>query len=130
MSLNPYNIDELKKSFDYLVQRNCEVQEDIRTALNLKDYWEVVKYINKFIKEVDEYKNYALYTAQEYRKMANLENQNISFNAKKTIKIKTSYLGVENNMLKKYIKECKSKIILLLIKTSFQNIFGKLVTSE
>ena len=111
MSPNPNNINELKESFDYLVQRNYEAQEDIRMALGSEDYWKVVKTINKFIREIDEYIKCALNMAQEYRKIANYENQNISFMDKKMAEnIKTAHLEVENNMLKKYIKECKSKI--------------------
>ena len=59
--------------------------------------------------------------AQEYRKIANYENHNIFFMDKKMVeKIKTAHLEVENNMLKKYINECKIKIKLLFFKGTTQ----------
>ena len=130
MSLNPNNIDELKKSFDYLVQRNYEVQEDIRMALSSEDYWKAVITINKFIKEIDKFIIIALDMAQEYKKTANYENKNICLKAKKmSKKIKTAHLEVEKNMLRKHIKENKSKIKLSLLKNKSQNKLGILVTS-
>jgi hypothetical protein len=131
MSLNPYNINELKKSFDYLVQRNHEVQEDIRITLGSEDYLKAVKTIDKFIKEIDKFIKLALDMAQEFRKTANYENKNICLKAEKMAKkIKIAHLEVEKNMLKKHIKENKSKFKLSLLKSTSQNILGILVTSK
>jgi hypothetical protein len=131
MSLNPNNINELKKSFDHLVQRNYEVQEDIRITLSSEDYWKAVKTINRFIKEIDKFIKLSLDMAQEFRKSANYENKNICLKAEKMAKkIKKAHLEVEKNMLKKHIKENKSKIKLSLLKSRSQNILGILVTSE
>jgi hypothetical protein len=131
MSLNPNNINELKDSFDYLLQRNYEVQEDIRMALRSDDYWKVVKTINIFIKEINKFIKTTIDMAQEYKKTANYENKSICFKAEKMAKrIKKAHLEVEKNMLKKYIKENKSKIKLSLLKNESQNILGILVTSE
>jgi len=131
MSLNPYNINELKKSFDYLVQRNYEVQEDIRITLGSEDYWKAVKTINKFINEIDKFIKLALDMAQEFRKTAHFENNNICLKAEKMAKkIKTTHLEVEKNILKKHIKENKSKFKLSLLKSTSQNILGIVLTSE
>jgi hypothetical protein len=99
------SINELRESFDHLVQRNYEVQEDIRITLSSEDYWKAVKIINKFIKEIDKFIKLALDMAQGFRKKANYENNNICLKAEKMAKkIKTAHLEVEKNMLKKAYK--------------------------
>ena len=131
MSPNPNDFNELKESYYYLVQRNYEVQKDIRIGLSSKDYWKSVKTINNFIKEIDKFIKLALDMAQEFRKSANYENKNICLKAEKMAKkIKKAHLEVEKNMLKKHIKENKSKIKLSLLKSRSQNILGILVSSE
>ena len=106
MSLKPNNIDDLKKSFDYLVQRNYEVQDDVNAAIRLEDYLSAVKVIDDFKKTVDDFIKTALNMAQKFRDKANDENTSICLKAEKMAKhIKTAHLEVEENMLRKYIKK-------------------------
>jgi hypothetical protein len=78
------------------VQRNHEVQEDIRITLGSEDYLKAVKTIDKFIKEIDKFIKLALDMAQEFRKTVNYENKNICLKAEKMAKkIKIAHLEVE-----------------------------------
>jgi thioredoxin-like negative regulator of GroEL len=106
MSLNPNNINELKKSFDHLVQRNYEVQGDVKAALESEDYLIAVNIISNYVKMVDEFTKITLNMAQNYKEKADDENASACSKIVKMAEhIKTAHLEVEKNILKKYIKK-------------------------
>jgi len=106
MAPNPSNINELKESFDYLVQRNYEVQDDVTTALRSEDYLKAIKTIDNYVILVDYFIKKALNMARNFRDHANEENLSICLKAEKMAEhIKTAHLEVEENILKKYINK-------------------------
>ena len=100
MSLNQNNINELKKSFDYLVQRNYEVQGDVKTAIDSEDYLIAVNIISNYVKLVDEFMKKTLNMAQKYKEKA--DDKNVS-TCSKIVKmaehIKTAHLEVKKTIL-------------------------------
>ena len=106
MSLNPKNINDLKDTFNDLVQRNYEVQENVNSALRSKDYLTAVKTIDNFVKIVDDFIIEALNMAQKFKYKANDENISICLKVEKMANhIKAAHLRVEENILKKYFKK-------------------------
>jgi hypothetical protein len=102
MALDLNNINELRESFDHLVQKNYEIQDDIRMALSAEDYWKAVKSIDNFIKIIEKFLNTALDMAKKYNKIANYENKDICLKAEKMAKkIKAAHLEAEKNIFKK-----------------------------
>jgi hypothetical protein len=102
MYLNPNNINELKESFDYLVQRNYEVQDDVHTAIRSEDYMKALRDINNYIKIVDDFIKKAFSMAQKLKDNANDKDASICLKAEKMAKhIKTAHLEVKENILKK-----------------------------
>jgi hypothetical protein len=131
MSLNHNSINELKESFDYLVQRNYEVQEDAKATLVSEDYLKAVNIISKYVKMVDEFTKKTLNMARKYKDKADNENASTCSKIVEMAEdIKTTHLEVEKTILKKYIKENKSKIKLSLLKSTSQKVLGILVSSE
>jgi hypothetical protein len=99
MSPNQNNINELKESFDCLVQRNYEVQDYVNSALRLEDYAKAVRAIDNYIKLIDDFINQADKMAQKYKYNGNDENASICFKAEKMARhIKTAHLEVEENI--------------------------------
>ena len=108
MSLSSNNINELKESFDYLVKRNYEIQDDVKMALVSEEYLKAIKIISKFIKNVDEFTIKPLNMAQKYNEKADNENATICNKiAQMADHIKTAHLDVKNNILIK----CKNKVL-------------------
>ena len=106
MSPNPNNLNELKESFDYLVQRNYEVQDDVNTALRSENYLKAVRAIDNYITLIDDFIKKADKMALKFKHSANDENASICLKAERMAKhIKTAHLEVEENILKKYIKK-------------------------
>ena len=103
MSLSQNNINELKESFDYLVKRNYEIQDDVKMALVSEEYLKAIKIISKFIKNVDEFTIITLNMAQKNSEKADNEHATICNKIAQMVEhIKTAHLEVKENILVKY----------------------------
>jgi hypothetical protein len=106
MSLSPNNINELRESFDYLVQQNYEVQDEVNNALRSGKYWKAVRAIDNYMKLINDFIKKASNMAQKFKDNANERNAAICLKAEKMAQlIKTAHIEVEENILKKYIKK-------------------------
>jgi elongation factor P--beta-lysine ligase len=106
MAQNQKHIYNLRKSFDYLLERNQEVQNYVKIAFRLEDYYKARKTIKKYVKEVDQFINKSISMAHKYEEKGNYEDQHICLKivnmAENIIK---AHLEVEKNILNKYIKK-------------------------
>jgi hypothetical protein len=106
MALNQKDIDDLKESFDYLVKRNEEIQDNVKIAIRSIDYLKAVKAIDSYVRIVDDFIINALNMAQKYSNKANNKNAFIcSYIIEMAEEIKTAHLKVERIILKKYIRK-------------------------
>jgi hypothetical protein len=106
MVLNQNNIDDLKESFDYLVKRNEEVQDNVKIAIRSENYSKAVKAIVSYVRIVDDFIIKALNMAQKYSNKANNETAFIcSYIVEMAEEIKKAHLKVEKIILEKYIRK-------------------------
>jgi hypothetical protein len=106
MSLNQNNINELKESFDHLVQRNYAVEDDAKAGLRSEDYLKAVRAIDNYIKLINDFIKKTFKMAQKFKDLGDNPNASICLKAEKMAEhIKTAHLAVEQNILKKYAKE-------------------------
>ncbi len=108
MAQNQNYIYDLRKSFDYLLERNHEVQNDVKIAFRCEDYFKAIKTIKNYVKEVDQFIKKSISIAQKYEEKGNYEDQHICLKIVNMAEnIITAHLEVEKNILNKYIKKNK-----------------------
>jgi hypothetical protein len=105
LNINNINdVNDLRESFDHLVKKNHEVQDDVKIAFISEDYSKAVRAIDKFVKLIDEFVKRAHNMENKYKNLANYEIASICNNAEEMAEqIKRAHLTVEKNILKKYI---------------------------
>jgi hypothetical protein len=103
---NTNDVNDLRESFDHLVKKNHEVQDDVKMAVRSEDYLKAVSAIDKFVKLIDEFMKKAHNMENNYKNMANYENASICYIAEEMAEqIKIAHLKVEGNILEKYKKK-------------------------